>query len=380
MRTRKMNSAPATRIFNFHARFTPEGPDDSETDVFLRFFFAALDRTQKRKEKQLAIRKKQFAKLMTARRKTWPVIRKVLHNEISPQAGAEKFKRLVPDKKLLREIFEGWEKATKTTPEQAAKEKEDIARQEVELAKDTKLLKAQESFYKILKMLSEAIEEGSAESAEALADVAFQATCFLQIGEKKKPELFRQIARKTRCWAVMASDEAGWEKEAVQRVGVLELGADLESLKVRFRKARGADANLPARLWAKAAVRTIEQTQFRILSFGQVLRDFGSHQALADFCLENGWKIGKQPEWVHDASGLKKFSSESLPSWKLVVRKLIREQMPGFHTRPEWKTQYNTAVANGRATPGEIQNAILDDITSALSRLVPDSIMPKSTC
>ena len=32
-----------------------------------------------------------------------------------------------------------------------------------------------------------------------------------------------------------------------------------------------------------------------------------------------------------------------------------------------------TAESNGRGTPGEIQNAILDDIVSALKRLVPEA-------
>jgi hypothetical protein len=64
----------------------------------------------------------------------------------------------------------------------------------------------------------------------------------------------------------------------------------------------------------------------------------------------------------------------------LAVRKLIREQMPDFQMRPEWSNQRNTAAASGRETPGEIKNAILDDITSALERLVPDSDLPKSDC
>ena len=59
---------------------------------------------------------------------------------------------------------------------------------------------------------------------------------------------------------------------------------------------------------------------------------------------------------------------------------MIREQMSDFHARPEWSTQRNTAVVSGRKAPGEIKNAILDDITSALERLVPDSDLPKPAC
>ena len=228
--------------------------------------------------------------------------------------------------------------------------------------------------------LKESVEEGSAEGAEALAEIAFQAVWFLQIGEQKKPELFRRAARATQFWPVMADHEPGWEKEALQRVSALELGADLKIYEVHFRKARGTDANLPARRWAKAAVRTIEATRLRLLSFGALIREFGSNQALADFCMVTGWQIGEQPEWVRKIAGLKRFSRESLPDWKLAVRKMIREQMSDFHARPEWSTQRNTAVVSGRKAPGEIKNAILDDITSALERLVPDSDLPKPAC
>ena len=208
-------------------------------------------------------------------------------------------------------------------------------------------MKARESFQQILEMLAKEVEEDSAESAEALADIAFQATCFLQIGEKKKPELFRHAARATQFWSVIANDETDWQKEALQRVGALELGEGLQSSEFVFGR-HAAPMPICLRGWAKAAVRTIEETQLRILSFGLIIRDFGSHQALADFCMETGWQIGEQPEWVHEVSGLKKFSRESLPSWKLAVRKLIREQMPDFQMRPEWSNQRNTAAASGR--------------------------------
>jgi hypothetical protein len=368
------------QIFKIQASFSPDDPNGLTDDAFYQFWFAALERIQQFKEKELAQRKTRLNKFNMAHRKTLPVFRKMLRNKLSPEVAAQKVKLLVPDEGLLREIFDVWQKSCKTTPEQVAKSKEDIARREVELAKSGRLLKARESFQQILEMLAKEVEEDSAEGAEALADIAFQATCFLQIGEKKKPELFRHAARATQFWSVIANNETDWQKEALQRVGALELGEGLPEFRVRFRKARGTDANLPARLWAKAAVRTIEETQLRILSFGSIIRDFGSHQALADFCMETGWQIGEQPEWVHEVSRLKKFSRESLPSWKLAVRKLIREQMPDFQMRPEWSNQRNTAAASGRETPGEIKNAILDDITSALERLVPDSDLPKSDC
>jgi hypothetical protein len=380
MRTRKMKLVPATRVFNFHARFTPDGPDAIESTAFSGFWFAAMDRIHKLQGKQLAQRKAQVARFLAARRKADPILIKVLRNEIPVELAAQKVKRLVPDKEMLRKLFDVWNKAAKATPEQVAEEKKDIERRKREIAHSERLHKARKAIVSGLTTLAEATEAGDTEAAKNLAEATIQASVLLGIAEKRHPELLKPVAHNEMMWPVLASEEAGWEKDALRHIADLKLGADRMGINVRFRKARGTDANLPARLWAKAAVRTIEETQFRILSFGQVLREFGSQGALADFCLETNWRIGEQPEWVHDASGLKIFSRESLPSWKLAVRKLIREQIPDFHTRPEWTTQRNTAAASGRATPGEIQNAILDDITSALVRLVPDSIMPKSTC
>jgi hypothetical protein len=178
----------------------------------------------------------------------------------------------------------------------------------------------------------------------------------------------------------LASDEAGWEKSAQERIAKLELGADLQWFKVRFRKARGTDANLPARLWARAAVRTIEETHFRFQCLRELLRQFGSTTALNDYCFKAGWNPGRDPQWLKDVVRLPPFSDKSLVGWKPLIRKMIREQLPGFHTRPEWVNQRNTAEASGRNTHGEVQNAILDDIMSALQRLAPCSEVPKPVC
>jgi hypothetical protein len=210
--------------------------------------------------------------------------------------------------------------------------------------------------------------------------VAIQAAVLLGITEKRHPNLLKPIAKSQILWPVLATDEPGWEKEAVCRIAELRLGAELGKPKVRFRQARGADANLPARRWAKAAVRTIEETHFRCLAFGPILREFGSTEAMADFCVETHWTYGQNPRWLDDVVRLGKFSTETLPQWKRAVRKMIREQLPEFHAGEEWATQRNSAEARGRNTVGEIQNAILDDITSALERIVPAREMPKSAC
>jgi hypothetical protein len=231
-----------------------------------------------------------------------------------------------------------------------------------------------------MNMLHAAAQTGDASAAKLLLASASEATHLLQLLENYKSEIMGNIAAQEGLWPVLASAEAGWEKEALQRIARLKLGADSVKHKVRFHDPRGTDLNLPARRWAKAAVRTLEHTRIRLLGFGQLLRDFGSAEVMADFCLKNGWTRANQPEWADDVAKLPMFTCESLPAWKLVIRKMIREQMPDFHNHPDWQAQRNSAKVSGRETRGEIQNAILDDIASALKRIAPPKEMPKSAC
>ena len=102
------------------------------------------------------------------------------------------------------------------------------------------------------------------------------------------------------------------------------------------------------------------------------MNELGGPDGWAEFAVNKGWDTAKRPHWVSQSLQLKPFSEKTFNEWKSVVRQLIRESVPDFHLLPEWSTQRMTAEANGRNTPGEIQNAILDDIVSALKRLVPD--------
>jgi hypothetical protein len=174
-------------------------------------------------------------------------------------------------------------------------------------------------------------------------------------------------------WPVLADDEPGWEETAIKRVAALKLGVGLRVFKVRFRQARGADANLPARLWAKAAVRVAEETRLRLFMIAQLHRDFASSGMLADFCVDYGWELRPKSKWGDTAALLPPLSVAVLPKWKPVVRQMIREEMPNFHESDEWSNQRRTAAENGRDSVGEIRNAVLDDIISALVSLTPET-------
>ncbi len=368
------------RTLSPHAAFTPGDITSGDTAAFFDFWFEANGRTTALSQKDLQERKARLVKLLAAKRKAEPILLKVLRNEIPVTESAEKLKRLVPDKGILRELFDSWSKAVQATPEQVAEQKKDIQRREKELAQTEKLHKATKAITDGLIMLAEAAEVGDPKALKQLVEAATQATVFVAIAEKKHPELLKAIARPQVMWPVLASGEPGWEQKAAQSVRKLELGDAGQTFRVRFRKARGADANLPARQWAKAAVRTIEETQFRAAAIGSLSQEFGSRESFLSFMRKAKWKLDKWPKWAEEAMKLRPFCVESLPQWKPVARQLIREQIPDFHTRSEWAAQRNSASERCRDTTGEIQNAILDDICSALERIAPVKELPKSAC
>lgn len=364
------NPAPA-RTFNLHARFNPDGIDVEGWRVFLEFWVAAMDCALKGQRKKLAGEKRRLARLMNANRKAKSLLLKALRNEISVEAAATVVKRRVPDAGMRRELLDYWEKLVKRTPEQTVIEKEDIKRREAEMAQSEPIHKATRAIMDGLSTLGEAATAGDVEATKSLADTATWAAMLLLMVEMAHPEPVRCVARESAHWPVLATEEAGWEREAVRRVAELQLGADMGFIRVRFRQARGTDANLPARQWAKGAVRTVEQTRWRFLFFRKLVDSFGSERRLADFCVEKRWRPGEQPRWVNEVAALGPFSVATFSAWKGVIRHMIRQEMPAFHERPEWINQRNTAARNGRETKGEVQNAILDDIVSALARLAP---------
>lgn len=174
-------------------------------------------------------------------------------------------------------------------------------------------------------------------------------------------------------WPVIGREEAGWEKFAVDQISELGLGKGAPKFKSPLRKVRGSDVHLPARRWARAAVRAIDETRWKAPFFFHMVNKLGGSGEWASFSIKRGWDFADFPSWVPSATKLEPLSEKTFDSWKVVVREIIREQVTDFHLLPEWATQRLTAEANGRGTPGEIQNAILDDIISALKRLVPEA-------
>ena len=368
------------RTLNPHAAFAPGGEADGDTKSFFDFWFEANDCTTALKQKDLRQRKARLNRLLAAKRKAEPILTKLLRDEMPVAESVQKLKLLVPDQGILRELFDSWSNAIKETPEQMAERRRDIERRGKEIAHTERLLKAANAITDGLTTLVEAAEAGDLDAWKRIVEAATQATVLVAIAEKKHPQLMKAIARTKDMWPLLASGESGWEQEAARQVKELGLGDEAQAFKVRLRKARGADTHLPARQWAKAAVRTIEETQFRAATISLFTREFGSRASFLTFMRKARWELGELPKWASEAMKLKPFCVTSLPEWKQVARQLIREQIPDFHTRPEWETQRASAAARGRDTPGEIQNAILDDIGSALARIAPSKDVPKSAC
>jgi hypothetical protein len=366
------SSVPKPRLFQLHARFTPEGPDDEEQRGFLEFWIEANKCAQDLRTKKAARTKRRFQDLVAAERKTRHIMRKFIREEISADTAVKRIRRLVPNRRIARELLDHWSKVVTTKAEDLPRANEEIARKEADIHRRGQLINASEAILKGFSQLVESAMAGDAEAANDLVHSATAAVEFLTVVERAQPEVFHQIARQKLLWPMMARDEPGWEKIAADRIRGLDLGSGLRCFHAQFRQARGPDSSHPARRWAKAAVRVIETTFWRRISLSQLHRDFGSAEAFANFAVEAGWRFGDNAKWSDLLLGLQPFSRAALADWKKIIRQMIREERPEFHTAPEWSNQRNAAKASGRDSRGEIQCAILDDICSALARLAPE--------
>lgn len=371
------SSKKQPRVVNLHGAFAPDGGHEKDQAAFFEFWLAAQTWLTAQGNKDLRRKKSEFAKFRKFVGKVGPVFRQIMRNELSPAEAGEKIKRLVPDDKLRRRVFDYWAEIYKTTPEQLEKSKQEIAQEEARMAHDKKILAAGKTISDSVNQLHEMAMAGDEAAAKALLQAAYLPGLAVVSLEKQRREMMERIARRETVWPVLTDGKPGWEKKAAVRLTQLNLGVDMTSYQTRFRQPRGAGVNLPARKWAKAAVRTIEDTRFRHLVFGGLLKGFDSAHGMADFMLGTGWNYGDTPDWVDDGCKLGAFTVQSLPAWKRAIRKMIRQAIPDFHERSEWATQRASAEARGRGTPGEIQNAVLDDICSALERLVPPANLPK---
>ena len=331
------------------------GQGDSMAE-FATLLCEARDLRLKHNRREFRKRKRMFAVFP----RVGGVLRKYLSGETCPEETARRIRKLCPDDKVARaalNFFSG-PPPDRSAEKQLAKKKADIQRSE-------RILKSWSEGTRHIEILANYAIAGDSDAIKDLVELGHHAVQSLMIAKLTHPEAVRAISRWKTLWPVLVSSTSPWEKSAAKQLKGLELGRDMEFFHVRFELPRGANENYPARQWARLAVRTIEETRWRFLTYRQYQDEFQQ--------LVFGGKAGlaEIPSWAGKTCGLDLLSKETASAWARVMRDMIRQQIPDFHTRPEWGNQRRTAAQGARNTVGEVQNAILDDITSALKRIAP---------
>jgi hypothetical protein len=360
------------RAIKLYVNFTPEGPVNADSRKFLELWAEAQDQIFRMRSKKLREKERDLAQFEDVFDKLLPLMTSALSGKLKPNDVYAEVESLVPDKEMRRRVCDQFISWCNDPPPHTEEIQAETAEKMASLQRSEKHLKTVSRVQTGLVSLWSAALDGDEEASGHLVDVANFACGMVDGAEAKHPEVFEKIARMSTRWPCVAKSEKGWEIAEVKRIDKLKLGSSLRVFHPRFRQARGTEKNLPARRWAKAAVRTVEETRLRQFMYGRLAEDFESGSEFADFMMELGSYPEDEPSWVNEALKIPSFSRESLPQWRILIRQLIRDQLPDFHVYPDWQTQRNTAEASGRDTKGELQNAILDDIVSALEKVAPD--------
>jgi hypothetical protein len=358
-RTRRtLHQRPALRLA---AEFVAPGTRNSgRIDSLAEFtilFSEARDVRLRQQWRELRERQRRFA----AFPKVGKVLRKYLSEEIAPEEAARRIRKICPDDGVARAALDFF---TAPPPSAAASEKQ-LAVRKAEIDRSERILKSWKEASRHIEILASYANAGEPDAVKDLVELGHHAVQFLMFTKLTHPDVVRVISRSKTLWPLLVSTTSSWQKSAAQQLKGLELGKDLEVFQVRFEEARGADENYPARQWAKAAVRAIEETRWRFLTYGQYRDEF------QQIVFAGRAALAKMPLWAGQSCRLGPLSKKTAPAWAKVMREMIRQQAPNFHTLPEWINQRRTAARSGRDTVGEIQNAILDDMASALKRIAP---------
>ncbi|MCB1079721.1 MAG: hypothetical protein KDM63_15885 [Verrucomicrobiae bacterium] len=338
---------PRNPVLQLHAPFSPTSAgklasSESLAD-FLRIISAAESQEHRKSQRRLQAQEK------ITNRKLEELVEALLAADPSlPDRLAPQSRHRNPKKALMAQLFQ-------STPEIQAEER---------------LLKWEQQAHNAVGHLFDQATEGYGPAIKAIARLAETATIILLAVEKAHPTIVSNLARSHLTWPALISAESNWVKTNERRIADLNLGADLTPYRARFRRLRGANENRPARIWAMTAVRTLEETKYRMAQF-RVHSDW-----IVSEIEQGNFGFESPPPWFRPACLLPPFDQSTYPQWFDVIREMIREQQPDFHDAPEWSNQRNSLTARGKGTKGVIQNAILDDIGSALKQLAPNPKLP----
>lgn len=215
-------------------------------------------------------------------------------------------------------------------------------------------------------------ENGNEVGLRQLVQHAVCATQLVGFKAKQYPDTARIVARGEYCWPLIVFAEDEWLEMAERRTGKLDLGTNVPFPRACFRRSRGTDADYPARCWAKAAVRTLEDAKWRVVTF------FMREKEIKAVVAAKGWEIAPIPLWAYEACSLSRFTEKSCPAWAIVIRRMIRSEIRHFETDVAWRNQRRAAQESGTNSKYRLQNAILDDICRALRTVAPVTDKPKS--
>lgn len=211
---------------------------------------------------------------------------------------------------------------------------------------------------------------GDRSAAEAVLTAAHDMTVLLQIMYSTKPDLFREKVQFMRCLPVLADLEPGWVKSASKHMQSLRLGEMLSPSHLKP-SAYKTERNI-CRAWARRAIEVLEQNRFGP-AYWQSIPPYLEAGKRPDL------KLKIPPEWVTKVWALPLLSSQTVKQWCALSREMIREQMPDFHGRDEFKTEmarikartrHRDDVKAGRTLTGTLQNALLDKIADAMRSIV----------
>lgn len=209
-------------------------------------------------------------------------------------------------------------------------------------------------------------EGGDIESARAIVELACQASQWVKSLESSNPEMMSALARQRAIWPVIGSYDSSWDKGITKRLLALGLGQGRQDVLPNFREAQGDEEKLPARRWAREAIRCVIITRAMQKKLPQIKEQEAENIRQGKLLIETA------PAWAFRTKQLPDYSARNLPVWRTFIREVIRQQIPDFHLRPEWKAcRENCKTANHKPSKSDIQNAILDDVAAALKTITP---------
>ena len=234
------------------------------------------------------------------------------------------------------------------------------------------------------------LEELSSKDREAWETFrdALKSVLMLQEFRDREPAAFRRVARQLNLLPTFAA----WHPDAepANRKLLRECGLGHESLNEFAKHPQHAAQQSPAVRYAYTLIGTIDLT---LDNSGDELERWGElygfgvrhdvaeevESCLAKMALSQGERAKLRehhrgayrilPLWTRDLLKLERpFGPGSVRDYWRIAKALIREEMPRFHERPEWRAVRDRHYSGG-AKPGAIQNAIFKDIRKAMETI-----------